>query len=484
MSSNLALSATPTTETEIQGPPKWASSYERWKTDDDPWIIKKGTDDGINPYDIQEFIDFHNSGRWILSQLWRQKLYKVLFHEIDRDRKSEPIADYIITSEINTVHNIQEYLLHVIKGLNSEVPFQLSPPLHEFVDDCEHIVRILQVRLTEQSAKQEFDQVQVCLDYIWDKWNDRWSGVSEKACEREIVRHYCCGLIDVIFGVWPRPSRFRFHSRGKRIADLSRTSTAGCLHSSFYFWEKEEPSAISARVNVPTKVSISLTRLDAANIETNGPYRFVPTDQINEHLQLRDQNILIFVDWTRFLMLQYQKVTVAEAKISFPVSNVSRFHLLTGSKRSNQNRFQCRMGDLRFLAYELMDTYLLLFSSSKVSVWRNKVTRSHARIAERIGLDLNEDIFEKYKKDSGEQETQFTESARFEMFRERLETLNEELGTWKPTRLGELVYTGYGGIDPLALYGLYFSLAFGIVSLLLLFFTIALTGLTVKLINP
>jgi hypothetical protein len=491
MTSNPALPITPPTETEIHGVPEWAAGYHRWITDDNPLMVKKGTDDGIKPYELQEFIDFHESGGWILSKVWRQKLYKALFYEFDRGWKSEPIANYIIDSEINTIHNIQGYFLYVIKELYSEASFQSSPPLHEFVDDCERIARILMFRLPEESATQEFDQVQICLDQIWDKWNDRWTGVSEKVCEREIVRHYCCGLIDVMFGIWPRPSQFRFHNRESDITDLSRTSSVGCLQSSFYFWKKEESPITSPRSNLPTKDSVSLIRLDANNIETNGPYRFVPTDQINEHLLVRDQTILIFVDWTRFLMLQYHRVTVAEAKISFPVSNVSRFHLLTGSKRSRQNRFQCRMGDLRFISYELMDTYLVLFgglfpdpSASKLAVWKNKITRSYAKIAERLGLDLNGAIFEKYKKDSAEQEAQFTESARFEMFRERLETLNKELGKWKPIRLGELLYTGYGGIDPLALYGLYFSVAFGVVSLLLLFFTIALTGLTVKLVYP
>ena len=104
--------------------------------------------------------------------------------------------------------------------------------------------------------------------------------------------------------------------------------------------------------------------MDALLIERRLPYTFQATDCLDKHLTIltgEKEKILIFTDWRRFLMLRHHRILVQDSRRDYPEDEVSRFQLLSRSTRSSLDRINGQGGDVRYIAYELLLTYSLLF---------------------------------------------------------------------------------------------------------------------------
>jgi hypothetical protein len=171
-------------------------------------------------------------------------------------------------------------------------------------------------------------------------------------------------------------------------------------------------------------------------------------------------------------MLRHHKVLVDDSNPMHADDTISRFQLLSRSSRSPEDGRESVGVDVRFIAYELLHTYVLLFyryldySSARNAVWEDShilgvfggSAKSSWGIAETLRLDLTDSVKETIiKMYSGDQ---LPESRDFLIFRQRLEDLHESLVSWKATRFYHLVYRGYGEADPVALYAFYVALYF------------------------
>ena len=216
-----------------------------------------------------------------------------------------------------------------------------------------------------------------------------------------IMRNYICALIDAAFGLWKAPGHCLLHSGydHKTWAGVKRSNNQShssldsyteihpysfeepghwallqetiprCLHDGLYFWEGMPPQPDSqsddrTASDVRDSASVSLGPMDARTIVGRLPFRFKGTHDLNKHLTFRagdKETILIFTDWRRFLMLRHHKVLIDDASPHYPKDQVSRFQLLARNTRTGEERIGGSSVDVRGIAYELLQTYSLLF---------------------------------------------------------------------------------------------------------------------------
>jgi len=324
--------------------------------------------------------------------------------------------------------------------------------------------------MSELSGAIRLDQVTWWSDGGFRiRWNQRWSAANADdlalVLSPDIRRHYICGIFDALLGVWQARGRCPFHLGAMDKGWVTmEAAVPRCINSGLYFWEK--PCLRDAHPEPST--SVSLQFLDALLIERRGPFRFAVTDRIEDHLTINEnRQILICNNWRNLLMLRHHKVLVDDSKPMHAEDTISRFQLLSRSSRSPEERRKGEGVDVRFVAYELLHTYVLLFyrPSYRNAVWEDAhvlavlgSAKSSPEIAELLPLGLThwvkETIVRMY---SG---NELPESRDFLIFRQRLEDLQKSLAGWKATRFHHLVYRGYGEADPVALYGFYVALYF------------------------
>jgi hypothetical protein len=325
---------------------------------------------------------------------WREKLYSDLFCpisvEVENGRIRDSFIEAVIESKVLVIRYIECFLLRVWVELRVE-PF---PGLKGFVEDFEFFSKILMTRIKYKQIPKSirFDQITLWTNKDSDsgfakRWSERFENTGSWGKiigdSESIRRHYVCGLLDVMFGIWLAPGRCLFHDgwlgeRANVATDtddpwrtarwVSAESTVPrCIQNGLYFWEVPPPVPDTAMADQEDEVlheaSISLAYLDACFIEYRGPYRFKRASRLSEHLTViahsGHMEILIYTDWKRLLMLRHHKVLVEDAKaISEEVSMVQ---LLSRSRRKPGARRYGLGGDVRYIAYELLHTYELLF---------------------------------------------------------------------------------------------------------------------------
>ena len=95
---------------------------------------------------------------------------------------------------------------------------------------------------------------------------------------------------------------------------------------------------------------------------------------------------------------------------------------------------------------------------------RNEKSESkrHA-IAARLGIDLEPLEQLKYIANR-RQHDEWGLALHLEPFDERANRLVETLSSWKPETFWEMRYPGYGGVDPIGLYGFHFAIVVGVIT--------------------
>jgi hypothetical protein len=497
---------------DLQGPPKQSQLFEWW-TRVDPAVkaIYESNEGWISTSDLDVFIRVHDCqrpipdgckyvgtrGSFTLPLVDRQRIYQKLFHRIEfEDGTMEGFVDDIISSKVYEILRIENFLLMTLDVFRKSFGVEKFPPLTSFVKDLVEIVDSLITgdnrnpsKISRPAINKSFKLDQVTWwsepGYFGfeEKWARRWSALDSDQFglinSSKTRRNYICGLFDAMFGIWPAPGQCMLHegqAPDARKSDYwihgecpekdhwvrAENAVPRCINSGLYFWEKQPPQPDvgreTTRSNLKDGASISLEALDAFLIQSRVPFKFVKTSRLDQHLLITNgedkKNVLIYTDWQRFLMLRHHRVLVDDSSSEYPAEELSRFQLLSRSTRTAKDRLQGTGGDVRYIAYELLRTYALLFyrrisqdgyfkGQAHSWFWWTGEGSSSKEIGENVGLWLEpplegwKELIEVF---TGLDREARPQSEDFKIFGKRLEALNQELCSWKPYTTWDLIW--------------------------------------------
>ena len=465
----------------------------------------------------------------------RQKLYETLFHRIDFDVSrghccpKDAYVETIMESKVIAIFYIESFLLMALYTFHYHFKIKVIPNLTKFVGDVYDIVDTFltndpihpsKIKIDDLPKSVRLDQVTWWLDSDFSKnWETRWKAVgirdpSHVIFQPSVTRNYVCALLDSMFGLWVSPGHCLFHSgyeewtRHAALVPCHQDQnpcpephpysheTSGrwalmeetiprCIHDGLYFWEDPPPQPEVGSDSETTKqveeaASVSLGPMDARLITARLPFKFESTLKLHEHLTFKSgekETILIFTDWKRFLMLRHHKVLVDDISPDYPKDTVSLFQLLARSSRPADDRIGGKAVDVRGIAYELLQTYALLFYRKVTDEggefyhdaeigWVRWMLGDCPSKSSEIGGALLGDLdegesssgFDQLVKILAHRDKSVPQSADFKIFRERLETLNRTFNNWKPSRPREwAMYEGWVG-DETSIVNVYVAL--------------------------
>lgn len=454
---------------------------------------------------------------FLLPEENRRKLYYALFHPIMFDSSLEHhkpeeagYVDDIMMSKAYTIFRIEGFLLEVSRLFTDGFGLSKCPILTSYLDDFYDILNdLLKVRISVQDIRKElrFDQVTRWSesDTIKARWATRWTGIGLTEENFELItsprtrRDYICGVLDAMFGLWPAPGHCLLHlgwnhKNGKEEIHAfkseqdhwisAQAAVPRCIHTGLYFWESLPPQfdvGNGTVDDIEKAASISLRALDALLIQNRLPYKFKKTNHLEEHLTLalneERHTILIYPHWKVFLMLRHHKLLVDDSRTDYPQDKISRFQLLSRSKRSPSNRIRGIGGDVRYLAYELIHTYALLFYrgvskkgqyyEKELSVIKGDYYDSSEKIGQSLGIDFSgSEEFRQLLNEFSGPDYSSPQSSDFPIFGKRLVALNRELCLWKPSTLCEF-WRWRGWIEEESAYwSVMFAIVFGLFAII------------------
>lgn len=450
------------------------------------FTMKERVDRATNQY-------FEDAG-FLLPLAWRRELWKELFYPmkfvVSKGVIRDPLVTEIVKSKMTAIRIIESFILRVW----AELEVRTFPNLKHFVDDFPYFANVLKRKSRKQDIlkKIRFDQVTFWSNdsHFTIRWEGRWEGLGhwqkEIARSSTIRRNYACAVIDVLLGIWMAPGRCLFHDGWLGLNEKVPSNTTEtwrrsrwastdaavprCVQKQLYFWEQLPPQVDTQHEDVShinSEASESLLYLDACYIQYRGPFTFESTPRVSEHLLItEDRKILIYTGWKRLLMLRHLKVLVDNSMIS--VDEISNLQLLSRSIQSPEDRSYGKGGDVRYIAYELLHTYFLLFYR-RVSEndWQGSTGEKEEgplydhthTLSYRPFSDSSEAIAQNLKLPSKQTDPRLVQevcemfstpypqlpaSGEFKIFRKRLENLNKTLVEWRPRSLTHAFwYQGY-----------------------------------------
>ena len=510
-----------------RGPPV-ESVWHHWWRSDPPLGPAKRLHDRLTLREIQDMLNCHEqchadlmTGKtqlsFILPLSERETLYECIFAPVQvaipigrvgKGCLPQYIED-IIFSKLFTIFSIENFVLMTLK-LFKEFGADKFPHLEDFIKDIYHVLDKLLNDKFEMSNINDHVRMDQLLWWLEDKnspfsrvWRARWQGIRgyEVITSTRIQRDYICAIIDTLFGLWPAPGHCFLHdsARGSDLKLPSQLDVHGvqtenhwaraqdaiprCINTGLYFWENlpPEPDVGDLEItkdDVENGASVSLVDLDAFLIERRLPFKFKVTNRLDMHLTITvDKEILIFPLWHRYLMLRHHKVLINDSSPDYPEDQITLFQLHSRSNRTAEERVRGIGGDVRFIAYELLQTYALLFFRDvsrghrqsgqcqrrgfrskrgyyyrQATVWGWPWLRQDPKnpdeIIDRLALGFGNgkgrpDSFMTLMEDIWEGDY-FPQSGDFRFFGKRLEALNRELSVWKPSTLLEMLsYRGW-----------------------------------------
>jgi hypothetical protein len=403
-------------------------------------------------------VGFFDDANWSLPLLLRQKLYTCIYLRLGD-------YDYLklwykegVRANVLLLHHLEEFILHAAQARNGT-----SPPPDSFVVDVATFIQILITPHPSASTTLNFQLTPAAQprrrfwDSRFDSWNERWGGHLN---DEHILSEYVEGLSDAVFGVWEKPSRATsFHDAGPNHR---------CADQIFTTLSSGQPDIV--------KVIRDHRVFDAAYIETYGPFRFKTTDRLDRHLTIQGHDILFFTDWRKWVGLCFHAaLQTDQANTGFEVLANARLGRIRTSRRSARatgsipisllvmQYFCFYVEALGFDFDEPRGRRRTFFMFSSNGAERHKMKR-HA-IAARLGIDLQplkqlKDVANRRQSD------EWGLALHLEPFDERANRLVETLSNWKPETFWEMSYPGYGGVDPIGLYGFHFAIFLGFITIL------------------
>ena len=505
------------------GPTKASVPYPWWINHDsdidavysskETWMTLKSLEMFERRFSISQTDPNCTSAIFLLPREDRRRLYHDLFHPIMFDSSLEPhraggagYVDDIMMSKAYTIFRIEGFLLEVSRLFINGFGLSKCPKLTSYLDDFHDILKdLLGVRIKVQDIRKELRLDQITWwsesDTFKARWAARWTDIGLTKENFELVtsprtrRDYVCGVLDAIFGLWPAPGHCLLHLgryHGKEQVHLFRSepdhwvsaqaAVPRCINTGLYFWESVPTQSDADKEtmgDIEKAASISLRALDALLIQRRVPYKFKPTDQLENHLTLeldeKGHTILIYPFWKVFLMLRHHKVLVDDSQTDYPEDQISRFQLLSRSKRSPSNRIRGIGGDVRYVAYELIHTYALLFYRGVSNRGQYYYREAHLCLGRKDGFNSSEEIAERSVgiRFSGSEEFKqlldifsgpdysSPQSSDFPIFGKRLAAINTELNLWKPSTFREMLQWRGWIEEESSFWNVIFAFAFG-----------------------
>jgi len=235
----------------------------------------------------------------------------------------DPLVTEIVQSKMMAIHSIENFIMRVW----AELEVDTFPGFKHFIDHFPYFANVLKGKSRKPNIR--YDQVTLWSNHddFKRKWQYRWEHLGgwqdQIAKSPTIRRNYVCGVFDVLLGIWMAPGHCLFHDGWlgfTKEVTSNTTKTWGtsrwafteavvprCIQKQLYFWERLLPQPDTQQddldhiKNVATE---SLLYLDVCYIQYRGPFEFVETLRLSEHLVItKDRKILIYTGWKRLLML-------------------------------------------------------------------------------------------------------------------------------------------------------------------------------------
>jgi hypothetical protein len=396
-----------------------------------------------------------------MAQAYNQNTWHVL-HRVSAD------------SRITLLRQFQGFTLNTLSIASKKhtVGSIQLPSVRYFVEDAIILLRILNMPASLPSSSEESRPFEEFSRRRKDSWIERWNSCSPDLVEE--WQDYICGLCDALFGLWPASGPGSFHKTD---------SATGCIWTLLraFIHGHRDSSAVP---------HIDYHRLDAAYIESRGPFRLKSATCIDDHLLITEKNeIMFYPDWKRWACLT--SLSVLHHK-----SNPSLFDaLMCGRRRAwrPQPVSSKIRTSLAQLFGDLVTTGMLFFFQENIPLDPKKQPRirnswlkrfhtfaahyfpghSSEKIAKRIGvpvsdndLDVARAFLECCNNDWARLVNETTLFRTHSPFKDRVDKLHNELKTWTPKTVWEMRYAGYGGVDPVGLYAFYFAAVLGIATMI------------------
>jgi len=423
---------------------------------------------------------------WIFPPAWRADIYSALFiPTTDPSRVfPEPVFRDVVMGKVNIVKKLQGFILetykiesewHVVRDEKQPGRIDLGsrhenvsmsdgsifkselPNLLYFVDDIVEMVSCLKKvikNIEDDEARWSFEVDRKL------SWRHRWRNLPDWDWkgEEEGWFSYSCALRDALFGMWPAKGKDWYHT-----GELNRciAETLDTIDTSPNY----EPYDIRKQ---------DLRILDASYIETHGPYRFVATHTIDDHLRItQNRYIHIYVDGRTLGGIRHHSVLTKRK------DKCTVFDLITKRRKVNESVRPF----LFSLHHHIQISIMLLFYQDATSPgWKasqprsilqsilSHFTRRHTNIG--ILRTLEKELATRTTPEEMNKRGQIyvetakgwplmmTRNSEFRClfaFRERIDELVSTLQEWQPTTFWEHRYSGYGGVDRIRVWGFYIA---------------------------
>jgi hypothetical protein len=474
------------------------------------FVIDTALENDPDHYDPKTFYDIHDAfcplcprtdrdgdmeiiprKQWVLTPPVRVMLYVELFLPARSDEGLKSWLAEIVRGNIRFVKELQKFILHAsLKPLPNSRRVTAFPDLQYFVEDAITMIRILAQSTDRVPIGYSANPRTQFMEQRWPSWRERWAG--RPGCDTyHVLDAYTCALCDAIFGLWP--------AKGNKGKELFHDNEPGCQHRCV--------AQMFSRINSGFFEGFIRDRhlLDAEYIEANGPFRFIETNRLDQHLLItRDNKILFFSDWKRWTGLCYHRVLRDNADnlfsnlinysrgrrerssqyghacshISSDIAASIRLFFHQPKKEQSPERKLFRMRWLHSVQHVLSE-----LMHSVPSIHLPFMTPSRNAIAERIGLKLPVGVAFEEIAAQIEVEDHFGSSWDLYPFLDRARQLETTLRTWKPKTVLQLRYPGYGGVNPVELYGFYFGAGFGVIAFIALAVSVAQTYASFKALS-
>lgn len=443
---------------------------------------------------IRSSIPEDDLDEWILSPEFRADIYSALFIPTNDPSRvfPEPVFRDIVLGKVNIVKKLQGFILQTYKiecephlvreekqpgrrdlGSLHETVSLIDGPISEnelpnllyFVDDIVEMVSCLKKVIKKLDDVNAVDAARWSfeMDRKWS-WGRRWRNLPDwdpKGGEERWLS-YSCALRDALFGLWPAKGKDEYHS-GEW--DECITETLDTIDTSPNY----QPNDLREG---------DLRILDASYIETHGPFRFLPTHTIDDHLLItQNRYIHIYVDWRTLGAIRHHSVLTKRK------DKCTVFDVIMKRPRVNESVRPFLFSLHHHIQISIM---LLFFQDATTPGWKasqpSSILQSILSRFTRHRTSLG--ILRNLERDVGTRTTQEEMNKRGQIyvetikgwplmvrrdsefrclfaFRERMDELVEKLQAWKPETFWELRYSGYGGVDGVGLWGYYVALILG-----------------------
>jgi hypothetical protein len=448
--------------------------------------------------EIRSSIPEEDPDVWILPPKSRYEIYLDLFVATkapDDDVFPEPVFRDIVLGKVNILKKLQAFILQTYKiesetsedrkakrpgradqgqrpvydaaSVDSDAERKL-PNVQYFVDDIVTLIHCLTKVVYDEATPDDISGALEAFDVERQEfWSWRWRGIVDWDGEHRWPA-YSCALRDALFGLWPTKGKDEYHTGewDECIHETLDTTNADPDYEPYDLHERD------------------LRILDAAYIESHGPFRFIPTHSIDDHLRITQRRYInIYVDWRTLGGIRHHTV-LAKRK-----GNRTVFDILMKCKHSSLSKRPFLISLHHHMQISIM---LFFFQDETKPGWSPRQPRSlleafYTRFTKRrtslailrslekdISItstpeEMNErgEVYVKTIKSWALMVRRDSEYRCLFAFRQRMDDLVKTLQEWKPTTFWELRYSGYGGVDGVGLWGYYVALIVGGLTLLI-----------------